>query len=447
MFLGTKLKRMILNKKQTIAIDYLEDNLKTEGIFGGGAGGGKSILGCYWQIKRRLKYPNTRGLIGRSKLKTLKETTLNSFFFVCQQQGLVSGVHYRINNQSNEIHFYNGSSIFLKDLFYYPSDPNFDELGSLEITDAFIDECNQITEKAWNITMSRIRFGLDENNLIPKILGTCNPSKGFVYNNFYKPSRDNKLNDERFFVQSLVTDNPNISKHYINNLNKLDKLSRERLLLGNWEYDDDPSILIDYEKSVDLFINDHVKPGIKYITADIARLGEDKTVIRIWDGLRSVKKIKQDISKVDDISNLIRKLQNEYSVSNQNTICDEDGVGGGVVDILRCKGFVNNSKPIEINGQQKNYQNLRSQCYFTLADYINNNRIFVLENDLNDRELITEELGVIKQKDIDKDGKLAIIPKDEIKRLIGRSPDEADCLMMRMWFELQPVKFKGHSVL
>ena len=44
----------------------------------------------------------------------------------------------------------------------------------------------------------------------------------------------------------------------------------------------------------------------------------------------------------------------------------------------------------------------------------------------------------IKQKNIDLDGKLAIIPKDEIKKIIGRSPDEADCLMMRMWFEVQP---------
>ena len=151
-----KKKPMKLNHKQTITIDLLEDDIHTEGLFGGGAGGGKSILGCYWQIKKRLKYPKTRGLIGRAKLKTLKETTLNSFYYVCQQQGLISGIHYRVNNQSNEIHFFNGSSIFLKDLFYYPSDPNFDELGSLEITDAFIDESNQITEKAWNITMSRI---------------------------------------------------------------------------------------------------------------------------------------------------------------------------------------------------------------------------------------------------------------------------------------------------
>ena len=63
---------MKLTIKQTQAIDILEDNETTELLFGGGAGGGKSAFGCYWQIKRRLKYPGTRGLIGRAKLKVLK---------------------------------------------------------------------------------------------------------------------------------------------------------------------------------------------------------------------------------------------------------------------------------------------------------------------------------------------------------------------------------------
>lgn len=438
---------MKLNHKQTITIDLLEDDIHTEGLFGGGAGGGKSILGCYWQIKKRLKYPKTRGLIGRAKLKTLKETTLNSFYYVCQQQGLISGIHYRVNNQSNEIHFFNGSSIFLKDLFYYPSDPNFDELGSLEITDAFIDESNQITEKAWNITMSRIRYGLDENHLIPKILGTCNPSKGYVYNNFYKPSRDNQLKDERFFVQSLVTDNPFISKHYINNLQKLDKASRERLLYGNWDYDEDPSVLIDYEKSVDLFTNTNVSGGLKYITADIARLGDDKTTIRVWDGLRSIKRVELTKKRTDEVANVIRMLQSEYGVSNLKTICDEDGVGGGVVDNLRCVGFVNNSSPIEMTGQKNNYYNLRSQCYFKLADMVNSNLLYLSDSDINIREKITEELAEVKQKDIDKDGKLKIVPKEDIKRNIGRSPDDADNLMMRMYFELKQPEFYSHKSL
>ena len=136
---------MILNKKQTIALDFYEDKYTREIIFGGGAGGGKSILLSYLALKNSLKYDKSRWLLGRSKLKTLKETTLQSFFKVCQIQGIKQGTHYTYNGSSakenpNAIEFYNGSVILLRDLFYYPSDPNFDELGSLEITGGFVDE-------------------------------------------------------------------------------------------------------------------------------------------------------------------------------------------------------------------------------------------------------------------------------------------------------------------
>ena len=124
---------MILTNRQTIAIDYLEDNITTEVGYGGGAGGGKSMLGCYWQLKQRLKYPQTRGLIGRAKLKTLKETTLQSFFEVAKMQGVKNGVHYNYNQQSSQINFKNGSVILLKDLFFYPSDPKFDEIGRAHV--------------------------------------------------------------------------------------------------------------------------------------------------------------------------------------------------------------------------------------------------------------------------------------------------------------------------
>jgi len=435
---------MKLTKKQTTAIDFLEDDRTNETCFGGGAGGGKSALGCYNGLKKAFKYPGTRGLIGRAKLKTLKETTLQTLFEVAEKQGVSKLLRY--NQQESKIYLPNKSEIILKDLFYYPSDPNFDELGSLEITWAFIDELPQITQKAWNIVQSRIRYKLDEYNLIPKILGTCNPSKGWVYNKFYKPAKENILNKDIQFIQSLATDNPYISKHYIDNLNKLDEVTKQRLLYGNWEYDDDPATLISYEKIVDLFVNEHVKDGLKYITCDVARLGKDKTVIIVWSGLRAIHITILDKSRTDETAAAIRRIQTTYSVPNSNTIIDEDGVGGGVVDQLRCKGFVNNSRPIQIVGKDCNYQNLRSQCYFKLADVVNANEMYIDSKDINIRQMITQELEQVKQAHIDKDTKLAMISKDIIKTMIGRSPDIMDALMMRMFFELQPALFTGHRL-
>lgn len=427
---------MKLSIKQTIALDFLEDNITKEIGYGGGAGGGKSILGSYWQLKRRLKYPNTRGLIGRASLKTLKETTLQSFFFVANLQGLKANVHYKYNAQSNQIIFPNKSIIFLKDLFLYPSDPNFDELGSLEITDAFIDETAQITKKAWDIVKSRIRYNLDEYNLIPKILWTSNPSKNWNYTDYFLLNEKSELPEHRKFVQSLVTDNPYISQHYIENLKNLPEIDKQRLLYGNWRYDNDPSKLIEYDNIINSFTNNFISEGKKYITADIARFGSDKAVIIVWSGFKAIEIIEFDKSSITLITDTIKDLCVKYSVPISQVIADEDGVGGGVVDILNCKGFVNNSKPIEENNQIVQYQNLKSQCYFHLANKINNNEMFIKANDYQ-KELIIQELEQVKRDKIDRDGKLSILPKEKVKENLGRSPDYADALMMRMYFELQ----------
>lgn len=212
------------------ALRYLTDKTTTEVLYGGAAGGGKSYLGCCFIIWTCLQYDGVRCLIGRSKLDTLKKTTLNTFFEVCNQWGILATTHYKYNASSNVITFFNGSEVILKDLFAYPSDRNFDSLGSLEITAAFIDECSQITEKAKQIVASRIRYKLDEYNLTPKILLTCNPSKEWVYSSFYKPSKENKLPDYRKFIQSLVTDNKHVSKHYREQLNKLDDISKQVII-------------------------------------------------------------------------------------------------------------------------------------------------------------------------------------------------------------------------
>ena len=421
--------------KQNIALEKLNDSITTEVLFGGSAGGGKSYFGCIWLIINCISYPGTRWLMGRSKLKALKQTTLNTFFEICSNIKLNEN-HYTYNQQSGEIVFYNGSTIILKDLFLYPSDPNFDSLGSLEITGGFIDEVNQITEKAKNIVASRIRYKLNEYNLIPKLFMSCNPAKNWVYDEFYKKSKENKLEDYKSFIPALVTDNPNISPHYITQLNKLDEVSKKRLLYGEWEYDDDNS-LMNYDSIIDIFKDyNHIPISNKfYISCDVARKGKDKAVILVWNDMSIIELHEMNISLINEIVSLINRLKNKYNINNRSIVIDGDGVGGGVVDYLPgCVDFINNSKALN----NENYQNLKTQCYYKLSELINNDSINIFNSTLEQKQSITQELLLIKRKNIDKDGKLQIISKEEIKNLIGRSPDYSDAIMMRMQFTLKP---------
>jgi phage terminase large subunit len=212
------------------------------------------------------------------------------------------------------------------------------------------------------------------------------------------------------------------------------------LLYGNFEYDDDPSALIDYDKILDCFTNAFIPTGTKIITVDVARFGSDKTVIALWDGWR-VKIWAYKGLSVSQTAAKVKEFQNNHHVSNSNTIADEDGVGGGVVDILGCKGFVNNSRalPNPVTFEDENYFNLKSQCYYRLAERINKGELFIDCEEPGIKKDIIQELEQVKQYNMDKDGKKQVLPKDKIKELIGRSPDFADTLMMREWFELAPV--------
>tara|TARA_R110000772_G_scaffold96599_1_gene195345 strand:- start:710 stop:2020 length:1311 start_codon:yes stop_codon:yes gene_type:complete len=416
---------------QNQAIEYLFDSTTTEVLFGGAAGGGKSWVGCSWLVLMCLKHPKTRYLMGRSKLSSLKTTTLNTFFEVCDTWGLKAGTHYTFNAGSNIIKFYNKSEVMLKDLFLYPSDRNFDNLGSLEITGAFIDEANQITEKAKNIVSSRIRYKLDEYGLIPKMLMTCNPAKNWVYTQYYRPAKDNTIKPYRKFIQSLVDDNEFISKYYKTQLQTLDELSKQRLLFGNWEYDASKDNLIQYDSIISMFSQNGVE-GDKYISCDVARFGSDKTVIMYWEGLhlKSIRTLLK--SAINDVVSEVRTLQQKHGVLLRNIVIDEDGVGGGAKDYLRCQGFTNNARPLK----GENYQNLKTQCYYKLAEMINKGQVGISCPDITIKNYIIEECEQVRMKDADKDNKLQIVQKDIIKDILGRSPDYGDALAMRMYYEI-----------
>jgi phage terminase large subunit len=420
--------------KQNDAVHFLVDEETTEILYGGAAGGGKSALGVLWLIQNCQNYKGSRWMIGRSVLKTLKATTLKTFFEISKRLDINEQWIY--HQTESVIRWDNGSEIVLQELENLPRDKDFDRLGSLEITGAFIDEVAQIEFKAWQVVKSRIRYKLDEFGLMPKILGTCNPSKNWTYKYFYKPNKNKDMPDFRKFVLSLPKDNPHLPDSYIETLGQLDEASKRRLRDGDWEFDDDKSTLISYDAIMDYWNGSHIMikdDDKRYLTIDVARKGKDKTVFRVWKGFVCVER--KEIAKSDlrVVVEVAKELQEKYGITNSKTIADEDGVGGGVVDFLGCIGFVNNSRALN----EENYVNLKSQCSIKMAKRIEDRGVIERCESPSIQELVTEEMEQVKIKDLDKDGRMGVVPKEKIKELIGRSPDDWDSIMMREWFELR----------
>jgi phage terminase large subunit len=435
-------------KKQHLAWEKLRDQVTRAVVFGGGAGGGKSFLGCEWLLTNCFFYPGTRWFIGRNSLKDIRESTLISWYKVLKHHGIKPDTLFKYNGQDYFFQFHNGSRIDLVDMGYYPSDPFYERFGSAEYTGGWIEEAGEVTNTAAEIISSRVgRMYNDKYKLLGKVLMTCNPTKrNFLYSDYYRPWKQGKLPEGKAFIQSLHGDNPFKDSGYGDVLQQLKGIARQRLLLGDWEYDEDANSLIEYEKIMDCFKNHHINGGVHYITVDIARKGQDTTVIGVWSG-RGVKLYQYSKLLTTEITKKVKQFQEKYLVSTSNIMVDEDGVGGGVMDQLMCRGFVNNSRPLpgavpkyDEKGHQipENFDNLRSQCYFKLADEINAGRLFIDCDEPDMMQKIIQELEQVKQKDIDSDKKKGVIPKEKIKEVIGRSPDFSDTLSMRMWFELTP---------
>jgi hypothetical protein len=439
---------MVLTIKQTEVLDLLEDKVTNEILAGGAAGGAKSAIGCYWQLKQRNKYPGTRGFMGRARMKTLKDTTLKTFIEVATDKeryglGFKRGVHFDITSAQDPespgcIEFKNGSLIFLRDLFLYPSDPEFDDLGSLEITDAYIDECSQVSAKAREILGYRLRYGLDKWGLIPKILYTSNPVKGWLYDEFYKPSVDGKLDSNKAFVPMYVWDNPYAPREYVTMLeNKPDGPEKQRLYYGNWDYAADPGVLCEYDAICDMFTNDHVQPdGKKRISADLAMQGRDRFVLGSWNGLVCTIRKDKEKSTGKSIETDVKEVMITDEVPHSQSVVDSDGMGAYLESYL--KGIKEFHGGAQANNKLE-FANLKSECGWKLAEKVNKREVKIICSKEQETR-IKKEMTVLQSKDIDKDEtRKRLIGKDEMKILLGgKSPDYLDMLLMGMYFHVKP---------
>jgi phage terminase large subunit len=444
--------------KQELAWHKLQDDETRFLLFGGGAGGGKTWLFCEWLLVCAYFYPGSRGFMARNELKRLMNSTYVTWTKVCAHHGIPKD-DWSLDGKYNVIRFTNGSTIDLLDVAYKPTDPLFERFGSTEYSHGFGEEVSEWHFLAFDVLKSRIgrhKVLYDGQDITPppKFGLSCNPSKGWPRRIFYDPYITGTLAPQYAFIPALYSDNPYTAESYGQQLSEItDKALRQRLKEGNWDYDDDAGVLMHFDNIRDIFTNTIVKDGEKYLTVDVARLGRDKTVLNVWDGLESIRREQYQQQTTDRTIQAIRDIAAMERVPYSHIIIDEDGIGGGVVDQLTgVKGFVANSTPLPtrtairrqmlppthltVDGRQMaaNFMNLKAQCAFKLAELVETHKLAAKPG--ADQDEIMEELAQIKQRDADKEGKLKIVTKDEMKEALGRSPDTGDTFIMRMYFEL-----------
>lgn len=449
--------------KQHKAYQYLQDETTKYLLFGGGAGGGKSWLGCEWLITNCYFYPDSKWFIGRNELKRLMASSFVTFKKVCKFYN-IPDTDWKFNGQYNYIEFKNGSRIDLLDVADVPRDPDFERFGSLEYTGGWLEEAGEISFKAFDVLKSRIGRHMNKDfNIKSRLLLTCNPNKGWLYRVFYKPNKEGKLPDNYRFLQSLYLDNPHTAEEYGENLDEIsDVKTRMRLKMGDWEYGNDNTLLFNHDALNDVFTNTINKSSKKYLIVDVGDDGDDATVFSRWRGLEEYKREKEYGLNTEGIIERIREIAQEDRIPFSNIAIDAIGVGTGVSKSKLLSGVIGykssyspiktDDSPVALPNQKRlknalvlvsEYKNLRVQCLFVLADLVNNHKI-ASKVDEGQKDVIVEELSQYKDVTVE-DQKRMATPKSEVKDAIGRSPDDSDTWIMRVYFVIRDSMSKEDS--
>lgn len=219
------------------------------------------------------------------------------------------------------------------------------------------------------------------------------------------------------------------------------------------EYLDNAGALFKYDALVDVFSNTVVKENSKYLIVDIADDGSDHTIFSFWEGLEEYKREEFERLNTETIINKIREYTAQDRIPYSHIAVDAVGVGAGVASSSMLDGIIgykSSYAPIKTDqnivmlpnvGYFKDaqlvsdYKNLRSQCVFILADLVNNHKIASRVTG-RQKEVIIEELS--NYQDVSHgDGKRMATQKETIKEVIGRSPDNSDTWVMRMYFVIR----------
>lgn len=455
---------LTISEVQSLAMQQFDDPQVVSIIFGGGAGGGKSFLIGLLAAIAAKKYPRSRWGLARKELKSLKQTTLATLIGKVHPILGITENDYKLNLLDSTLEYSNGSQLLLLDLTAKPSDPEMESLGSLELTGAFIDEVGEVNKKPFDILSSRVnRWMNQEYGITGKVVGSCNPSPGFVRQDFFDKYDElgggriqrwqnghvwvdgERLPGYRVFVRSTVLDNPFIDPNYVENLRRMPPQEKKRLLEGDWNYmDEDDSLfkmeLVDKmtvfelpkhevnEDGEEIDENGNVRKFNKYIGVDPSDKGKDDTVITlVIDNIIAEQlEIKSPQGRDDSIgfyiaSKLIAFAEKHGFTKHtaKNITVEENGIGASLRDAMRAVGW-------NINVYTASLQS-RNEGYYQFMVDADAGKIKILEKVINNGSLLRQLTA--HHYDLDT-GKPRVTPKKELRKSLGRSPDHADSAMI-----------------
>lgn len=170
------------------------------------------------------------------------------------------------------------------------------------------------------------------------------------------------------------------------------------------------------------------------IGCDVARYGDDFSVIHVRKGCCSVRHEAHNGWNTRQVAARLREicteLAREYKVipTEIPVVIDDTGVGGGVVDQSAGCMFIGVNASIKSDAPDE-YPNNRSQIAFDFEGMLRENVVDMTRIDPARIHDIIEQLRAMSYT-LDTRGRRVVAPKKDIKEALGRSPDDADGVLL-----------------
>lgn len=167
-----------------------------------------------------------------------------------------------------------------------------------------------------------------------------------------------------------------------------------------------------------------VPEGRRILSCDVAREGDDETVIGFRCGARYRKVYSERQTNLMQLASRLRALWREYQAEEVRV--DDDGLGGGVTDrlhelevpVVAMRGGMTPNEP-------ERFANNRAEWHWSIRQRFEDGDIDI---DSRDFELI-EQLRQFQTGGFSARGAMRMEAKEQYKKRVGRSPDDVDALV------------------
>lgn len=418
-----------------------------EMVYGGAIRGGKSYLGISLILLLCKLFPGSRWAIMRANLPRIRQNVL-PIFGKLRPNGFCADV----NKSSWSATCNNGSEIlFLPESI--KDDPDLNKMRGFEVNGFLLEECNEMTRKLFHAAQERAGTWIVPGLAVQPpsfIMGTCNPGQSWVKEDFHDPAIAGKLANGRYFLQATADDNPHITDEQKERWKSLPPHLYRRYVLGDWTVTDDPMQIVPYEDLYPRLVDPEDVPGLLRETEGDESLGVDYGGIMADEGRRADKAVLAhmrdaflyEFSRASgltqgQVASLVSVAMSERLILPGKVGIDAVGEGSGVWGNLKDMGLhvqriMAGGAPWVVGRSdteksfEMQFRNFKTQMWWQLRrDVMDPDSGFRMIHDAKAvQDILAYRYRVAGER------LLEVEPKDDLKKRIGRSPDDGDAAVI-----------------